>query len=81
MDQGPIYKNNFISHESNNNKPMMRYNPDRMKKQLKQYPGKNINQLAALMKDTCRKQRNQRNMIEKYSKYVFTEFIIARLIM
>ncbi|XP_074107797.1 uncharacterized protein LOC141533038 [Cotesia typhae] len=68
MDQGPIYKNNFISHDSNNNKPLMRYSPDRMKKQLKQYPGKNINQFAALMKDTCRKQRNQRNMIEKSSK-------------
>ncbi|CAD6227384.1 GSCOCG00006154001-RA-CDS, partial [Cotesia congregata] len=72
MDQGPIYKNNFISHESNNNKPLMRYNSNRMKKQLKQYPGKNINQFAALMKDTYKKQ-NQRNIMEKSSKYVFTE--------
>ncbi|KAH0539813.1 hypothetical protein KQX54_008289 [Cotesia glomerata] len=67
MDQGPIYKNKFISHENNNNKPLMRYNSDRMKKQLKQYPDKNINQFTALMKDT-RWKRNQRNIREKSSK-------------
>lgn len=69
MDQGPIYKNNLMSYNGNNNsKPYLAYSMHRMKKQLKQFPGKNINQFTAAIQETRRKKTRRNNLVDKSSK-------------